>query len=256
MARLDRIRRLILEREASGMGEDGFEEAGLHQQYTFIQLLRQKNTQLQRMAQVLAVACLLLFVVALTSLITVVQGTQYHQSPGSQPTLQTVSHSSGFSMKQQQNKDFTNPSAMLTAPRANITDGKYLQWESKDGNAFCYGGFNYSRGDLVVPRMGIYRVFLQITYESKEGLMCPGQRLRLSNEVLVFRTNYPKDETLLSSVDTVNCSLKQWKKSLYSAGLFHLEANSRLRANSSRSDLIVKNEKQMFFGAELVSVIS
>lgn len=248
MARLEGNRRLILEREASGMDE----EAGLHQQYTSVQLLRQKNKRLQRMAQLLAVAFVLLLVVAVASLITAVHGRQCQQSPDSQ----TVNHTSGFGFQQQQHKNTMTPTAMLTAPEGNITDGQYLQWENETGHVFCHGGFSCTRGDLVVPKRGIYRVFLQITYESKKGLICPLQILKLSNGVSVISDGYLKDETLLLSDDTVNCSMKQWRKSLYTSGLFLLEANSRLHANSLHTDLIVKDQNQVFFGAELVSVIS
>ncbi len=137
------------------------------------------------------------------------------------------------------------------APRHNITDGKYLNWESEIGKIFLHGGFNYSGGDLVVPRQGIYRLFLQITYESKT---CNGQRLELKNDVMVFHDNYLKDVSLLQSYDTVNCSMGRWKKSLYASGLFELEANSKLHVTSSKPDHIMKNEKLTFFGAEFVSV--
>lgn len=128
--------------------------------------------------------------------------------------------------------------------------GEYLEWESKDGYAFCHGGFNYSGGNLVVPRNGIYRVFLQITFQSKRNLKC--DELRLTNRVFIFRDTYAVDVPLLSSVDSVRCSMEPWSKSLYTAGLFFLEANSILRVKSSHPELIVKKEYQVFFGAELL----
>ncbi|XP_044051600.1 tumor necrosis factor ligand superfamily member 15 [Siniperca chuatsi] len=245
---LDWSRRLIREWETSGMEEQGCccrLEAGIHRQDTVIEL-RQKTTRLQRMAQFLAVALLLLTSVALALLLTVVLGER-----GRQPMVQPVSHLSGFD--QQQLKDDKNPSAMLTAPNGNNTDGGYLKWENETGNAFCQGGFKYSSGNLVVPRNGIYRVFLQITYESKEDLKCNRDEvLRLINKVLFIRDTYDEDVCLLSSVDTVSCSMEQWSKSLYTAGLFFLEANSRLHVTSSRPELIVKKQYQVLFGAELL----
>lgn len=139
-----------------------------------------------------------------------------------------------------------------SAPEGDITEGDYLEWESDSGNAFCLGGFNYSSGNLVVPRSGIYRVFLQITYESTDDLKCLGDELRLTNRVVFIRDTYDIDVPLLSSVDTVSCSMEQWSKSLYTAGLFRLEANCRLRVTSSHPELIVKKEYQVFFGAELL----
>ncbi|XP_051278341.1 lymphotoxin-alpha [Dicentrarchus labrax] len=253
MEMLDGNRRLIRhEWESSGcMEDDGCgEHAGLHRQHTMIQFLHQKVTGLQRMALFLAVVLLLLFTVALALLIVVVHGGRGHRLPESQPS----SHSQDISVRQHQHEVFKNPSAMLTAPKGNITNGKYLEWETMDGNAFCHGGFNYSSGDLVVPRNGIYRVFLQITYERKEDHGCDhlDDEIRLRNKVFVYRETYKQYMLLLSSVDTVSCSMTQWTKSLYAAGLFSLEANCRLRVTSSHPQLIVPRESEMFFGAELL----
>nr|XP_020454829.1 lymphotoxin-alpha-like [Monopterus albus] len=141
---------------------------------------------------------------------------------------------------------------MLTAPHGNITNGEYLEWESQgeEGHAHCRG-FNYSNGNLVVPVNGLYRVFLQITYESKTEYHCSVNELRLTNKVYKIWDGYNVDVPLLISVDTVSCSTTQWSKSLYTEGLFSLNANTRLRVSSSCPELIVKKECQMFFGAEL-----
>ncbi|XP_035851598.1 tumor necrosis factor-like isoform X2 [Sander lucioperca] len=261
MEMLDGRRRMIREWETgsmedegcccccSGVGEEG--ESGLHRQNTVFHFLRQQETRLRRMAQFLAVALLLLVALVVALLTTVVLGGRCHHQLMKQRESSTV-----VSGGQQQQKDFENPSAMLTAPRGDNFDGKYLKWESIIGNAFCHGGFNYSSGNLVVPRQGLYSVFLQITYESMEDFLCPSEELRLKNEVVVISDNYNKDVPLLSSVDTVNCTMEQWSKSIYTGGLFFLEANSRLRVTSSDldhiSDLISKKESQVFFGAVLL----
>ncbi|KAM6944126.1 lymphotoxin-alpha-like [Lycodopsis pacificus] len=225
-------------------------ETGLRRQDMLIELLRQKETRHQRMAQLLAVTLLLLSG-ALALLVTLVFGARGRQAPDSQPMLQPHSHSSGVRLKQEQQKDFKNPSAMLTAPIGNNDIGTYLEWESVTGNAFCHGGFNYSSGDLSVPRTGIYRVFLQITYESNDDLECDDQ-LRLTNSVFFITEAYNNSEPLLSSVDSVTCRMKQWSKTLYTAGLFSLQANGRLRVTSTNQNLIMKSEHKVFFGAELL----
>lgn len=253
---LDGSRQLIGEWEASGMEEDGCCSrcccGGVgggetrYRQQTLIQFLRQKDTRLQRMARFLSVAVLLLISMTLASLIATVYGARCHQSPESQPTMLPLP---GITIEQQQRKDLNNPSAMLTAPKGNVTDADYLEWESHDGHAFCHGGFSYSSGNLVVPRNGIYRVFLQITYESTKDIQCPSS---VTSTVYLFRETYNNNVRLLSSVDTVTCSMEQWSKSLYTAGLFFLETNCRLRVKSSHPDLIVKREYEVFFGAELL----
>lgn len=215
--------------------------------------LRHRDTRARRMAHGAAAALLLLllsFLAAAVILLTVVRGGRDQQAPD--PPLQPDSYSTGISMEQQQQKDFKNPSAMLTAPRGNSTVGEYLAWESDDGAAFCHGGFSYSSGSLVVPRNGVYRVFLQITYESKGDFECPSDELRLHNTVFFIRDTYNKNVPLLSSVETVSCSMEQWSKSLYTSGLFSLEANGRLSVKSLYPELIVKKEYQVFFGAELL----
>ncbi|XP_031732643.1 lymphotoxin-alpha-like [Anarrhichthys ocellatus] len=227
-------------------------EAGLHRQDMLIELLRQKETRHQRMAHLLAVTLLLLLSGALALLVPLVFGARGQQAPDSQPMLQPHMHSSGVSLKQEQQKDFKNPCAMLTAPRGNYGIGTYLEWESEVGLAFCHGGFNYSSGDLLVPRTGIYRVFLQITYESKDDPNKCVDEPRLSNSVFFIRDAYNDNVVLLSSVDTLNCSIEQWSKTLYTAGLFSLEANGRLHVKSSHPGLIVKSQHKVFFGAELL----
>ncbi|KAF1388782.1 hypothetical protein PFLUV_G00066230 [Perca fluviatilis] len=255
-------RRLIREWDTGCMEDEGCcccgvgeGESGLHRQNTLFHHLRQQETRLRRMAQFLTVALLLLVALVVALLVTVVLGGRCnHQSADShgQPTKPPESQAV-FSDGQQQQKDFNNPSAMLTAPNGNNLYGEYLKWESNIGNAFCHGGFNYSDGNLVVPRKGIYSVFLQLTYERKKELQCPSDnKLKLTNEVFVISDHYNRDITLLSSVDTVICNMEQWSKSTYTGGLFFLEANSRLRVNSTYRDLISKTESQVFFGAVLL----
>uniref|UniRef100_A0A3Q2ZN39 THD domain-containing protein n=1 Tax=Kryptolebias marmoratus TaxID=37003 RepID=A0A3Q2ZN39_KRYMA len=128
--------------------------------------------------------------------------------------------------------------------------GKYLQWESKLGKAHCGGGFIYSDGDLVVPRTGYYRVYVQIAYESVAEL-CHHNVMLLTHSVLYYSDSYPENVVLLSSVDTVRCN-ETWKKSLYTSAVFHLEANGRLRVTSSQPNHIMKNEQDVFFGADLL----
>uniref|UniRef100_A0A3Q1GDV4 THD domain-containing protein n=1 Tax=Acanthochromis polyacanthus TaxID=80966 RepID=A0A3Q1GDV4_9TELE len=129
--------------------------------------------------------------------------------------------------------------------RGNQIVGEYLQWEI----GHCEGGFHYSNGDLVVPKDGFYRVFLQITYQSN-GEHCPKAEMKLNNKVLCFTDSYPTDTPLLTSDDTVKCNKELWTKSLYTSGLFKLEANARLRVNATYPTFIARNNYEVFFGAE------
>ncbi|XP_041643974.1 lymphotoxin-alpha [Cheilinus undulatus] len=223
-----------------------------YSQNTLVHLLRQEQQRSTRGFRFLSLV--LLLVLAVLTLLTAAMLRGRAHPADSQEMMQSYSHSSGITDKQQQPDYFETPSAMLTAPEGNTNDGVYLKWESRRGHAYCRGGFNYSSGSLVVPRSGVYRVFLQITFESR-NVECPRDGvLRLINIVQLSRDNYPKNLSLLSSVDTVVCSLESWSKSVYTAGLFSLEANWKLLVKSSQPELIARSEDQVFFGAELVSV--
>ncbi|XP_056275221.1 lymphotoxin-alpha-like [Pseudoliparis swirei] len=204
--------------------------------------------QSERRARAVAAALLLLLCGALALLFTGAYGGG-RRPADSQPVMQPSRHSSGVDSRRQE--DQRNPSAMLTAPRGKNLHGRYLDWEQDDGQAFCHGGFLYSNGSLLVPRGGVYRVFLQITYESRADTECDEQ-LRLSNSVLLVRDHYRTPVALLSSVDSVSCSLTQWSKTLYTAGLFSLEELGELHVSSSHPHLIVEAESKVFFGAELL----
>ncbi|KAK5931789.1 hypothetical protein CgunFtcFv8_003556 [Champsocephalus gunnari] len=223
---------------------------GALQPLSLVQSAPRRQTRPPAMAQCLTVGLLLLILAALALLLTVALGGRGHpMSPDSQQTMKPERQASGGGFEQQQQKNSSHPSAMLTAPAGNKTDGDYLLWESEKGNAFCRGGFVYSGGSLVVPRAGLYRVFLQITYESKSRFHCSP---RLKSTVFVLQKSYNLDQPLLKSVDTVSKTLRRWNKSLYTAGLFFLEADSRLRVTSSCQELIVGNEDRVFFGADLL----
>ncbi|XP_077571569.1 lymphotoxin-alpha-like [Stigmatopora nigra] len=146
-------------------------------------------------------------------------------------------------------------SALLTAPVDKKTNGKYLLWESKKGNAYCHGGFLYSNGNLVLPSKGVYRVFLQITYESNGELDNYDGVVMLVNNVFLFHDSYPKDRPLLSSVDTISSNTNQWTKSLHTSGTFILEANSTLRVTSEYVNLISSKEYLVFFGVEILQYL-
>lgn len=266
MAAMDGSRRLISSTHTGGMEDDYGSSTAAH-------LLRQERKYLHRLFQFLAVAHLLLISAVLAFAAVAVLGARAH-SPSCQPTMKPHSHPpAGDVEKHQQRTDLENPvvmptgdkeeplhctksptpTAMLTVPAGNITKGKYLDWESNDGNAHCCGGFKYSGGRLVVPRQGMYRVFLQITFESGAKPCEYVRELKLTNIVYLSQVRYLQDVAILSTVDTVTCSLVSWSKSLYTSGLFRLEADSMLAVTSSSPELIAKKEEEVFFGVEFVS---
>lgn len=139
----------------------------------------------------------------------------------------------------------------LSAPKGNITNGRYLLWQHTLGEAHIDGGFRYSNGSLMVPRKGLYRVFLQALYEIESSDCDRTPFLMVSSWVYVFRQGDGKDRPLLTAVDTVACK-QNVKKSLFTSGIFRLDTNDKLHVTSSHPDLMRKNEFQSFFGAQLV----
>ncbi|KAK2837083.1 hypothetical protein Q5P01_014295 [Channa striata] len=242
--------RLLSQWETSGMGDDDgcccccccrLGEAGLPRRNTRAQLLHKKETTLRRASVCLAAAAVLMLSVAVASVIVIGLA-----APGLHAAKCQLIKTENCTSAEQP-KAVENPSAMLTVPN-NTTTKKYLPWESGLGHAYCQGGFSYSDGSLVVPRTGVYRIFLQITYMNDT---CKDD-VNLSHTVLMYSESYTIDVPLLTSIDTVSCSKKPWTKSLYTSGLQLLEANTRLRVESSHPHLIVSKESEGFFGAELL----
>uniref|UniRef100_A0A667YFL3 THD domain-containing protein n=1 Tax=Myripristis murdjan TaxID=586833 RepID=A0A667YFL3_9TELE len=127
------------------------------------------------------------------------------------------------------------------------TEKDVLEWEDKRGHAHLDGGFGYFDGNLVVPRDGNYKVYVQITYEKYDDFPCE-EELRLFQWVYRFQQSYPDNVTLMSSVDTMSCSMTRPKKSLYASAVFPLKAKDRLWVRSSHPELICHEEHQVFFG--------
>ncbi|XP_061880184.1 lymphotoxin-alpha-like [Entelurus aequoreus] len=168
---------------------------------------------------------------------------------------QSAKHAGRYSpdhSRQQQKDEDKNPSALLTAPEGIATDGQYLRWGTEHHNAHLHGGFSYSDGSLVVPRTGLYRVFLQVTYWIPDDFKYDTCPLRLENIVYIFRTSYKADMPLLSTKRTLACSTKNWYETVYTAASFELDARSKLRVTSTLEHLISTDATSVFFGAELL----
>ncbi|KAM7392118.1 hypothetical protein PAMP_022751 [Pampus punctatissimus] len=219
----------------------------LHAENAWEQRLRHREKTLERIIGCLIVTLFLVILLAVSLPFTLLYG---REESGCKSVC-------GASLvdKQQREKGDLNPSAMLTAiaPTDTSTNVSHLEWDDCLGNAYTRGGFNYSGGTLVVPRNGIYKVYVQITYEG-DSSQCHGNGIKLINNVFVIHESYPKNQTLLSSVDTVSCSMKHWIKSLHTDGSFELKANSRLWVSSSQREFIVMKQYSTFFGAELIAI--
>uniref|UniRef100_A0A3P9PDZ6 THD domain-containing protein n=1 Tax=Poecilia reticulata TaxID=8081 RepID=A0A3P9PDZ6_POERE len=144
----------------------------------------------------------------------------------------------------------------LSVAVGKITNGDNLLWENKTGEAYIDGGFRYDNGTLMVPRKGLYRVFLQTLFEI-DTCHCVDGFLSLSSLVKIFRQGYETETSLLTAADSVACNdhkgdVENLKKSLFTSGIFKLDTNDKLSATSSHPDCMAKNEHMSFFGAQLV----
>ncbi|XP_072242997.1 lymphotoxin-alpha-like [Leuresthes tenuis] len=250
MEMLHGSRQLIHGWKARGMEGDGYEgEAvtGFHLQDYLLQLLRQRETRERRVARLLATLLLLLMLGVLALLVVAGVERKCHASPHNQTEEQPHRHSSDTAVQQ---KKVGVPRALLTAPYENpaVTAEGYLRWEPTKGNAYCEGGFNYSNGELQVPRSGYYRVYLQLTYVDINSMI----PILLEFSVLVIGDAYDENRPLMSSQETVVCREVSCRKSIYTAVTFKLRANDRLRVKSNYQHFISRSERLVFFGAELL----
>ncbi|XP_013885755.1 lymphotoxin-alpha [Austrofundulus limnaeus] len=236
-----------MEEEGCRCGCKGGAEAGVHLQASLAQYARRRATR--RRVAVAVVALLMLGVLAALSTVGLwkqwqMENSQLNSTKDIQPLDDGKHH---MTPAYQQLKEY--PRAKLTVLRES-NDSETLQWESKKGEVYCNGGFLYADGDLVVPRTGFYRVYVQITYGNMDE-KCPAGVMVLTHLVYCYQDGYQKYVQLLKAVDTVRCDTP-WQKSIYSSAVFHLNANDRLRVRSTQPKNIMKNEHEAFFGAELL----
>ncbi|KAL0979562.1 hypothetical protein UPYG_G00186590 [Umbra pygmaea] len=151
-----------------------------------------------------------------------------------------------------------NPCAHLTAPSTfNNYESNYLKWEDQLGLAQLRE-FTYQDGDLIVPRDGMYKVYLQITFRMPGDFNCREDVFVISQTVKLFAMSYQKDTNLLTASDTVYCKTQTethyWETSPYISGVFKLEAGDKLRVwkDNMYQEMMLLEEDKTFFGAHLI----
>ncbi|XP_057213320.1 uncharacterized protein si:ch211-158d24.4 isoform X1 [Triplophysa rosa] len=102
---------------------------------------------------------------------------------------------------------------------------------------------------LIVHRGGTYKVSLQILYRGVQEQRS-GQTL-LSHEIRRYTAGYPIPLTMLVYKETINFMSHMWRKTLFSEGVYSLEAGDRLKVWSENRSLIdgSSNVQQTFFVA-------
>uniref|UniRef100_A0A3P8ZCL1 THD domain-containing protein n=1 Tax=Esox lucius TaxID=8010 RepID=A0A3P8ZCL1_ESOLU len=149
--------------------------------------------------------------------------------------------------------------ASLPAPRSfNNSKREYLEWEDHFGHVHL-SEFKYHDGDLIVPRDGIYKVYLQITFRRPGNFQCDTDVFILTQKVLLYAANYPENVDLLAASDIVYCmpnseEMPYWEKSPNTSGVFKLNAGDKLRVKNGNRfhELMLLQEDKTFFGAHLI----
>ncbi|XP_010874517.2 tumor necrosis factor [Esox lucius] len=180
------------------------------------------------------------------------------ETTGVQNLLGNASALSPSDSEQQQHAA-TIPSAHLTAPRSfNNSKREYLEWEDHFGHVHL-SEFKYHDGDLIVPRDGIYKVYLQITFRRPGNFQCDTDVFILTQKVLLYAANYPENVDLLAASDIVYCmpnseEMPYWEKSPNTSGVFKLNAGDKLRVKNGNRfhELMLLQEDKTFFGAHLI----
>ncbi|XP_055080209.1 tumor necrosis factor ligand superfamily member 11-like [Periophthalmus magnuspinnatus] len=159
--------------------------------------------------------------------------------------------------KQQSDRDVSYPSALLTITKRAL----YPEWQWEQGNAHLQS-MTVSNGNLSVSTEGLYRLYLQVTFEfihkaygkcqrctDSEPMCDKDLKMFLEISVQRFSNSYKSFRTLLSSQDTMSCS-HDWSKTMITTGVFLLDANTKLRVKLQHSELVNNQDTHTFFGAE------
>ncbi|XP_018588392.2 tumor necrosis factor ligand superfamily member 15-like isoform X1 [Scleropages formosus] len=155
-------------------------------------------------------------------------------------------------VSQRQTSEYpVKPSAHLTAPCA-LSQPHVIHWND---NQAIIQGFKYKEGELIVPQSGKYHVYLQITFRKPESYNCSEGDLfiPLRPEVRVWQDSYPEYVPLMSASDYLSCK-EIFEKSIYTAGMYDLEKNSKLQVwyGADKELAVQTDEQKIFFGAFLV----
>ncbi|XP_026886592.2 tumor necrosis factor ligand superfamily member 15 isoform X2 [Electrophorus electricus] len=90
---------------------------------------------------------------------------------------------------------------------------------------------------LIVPSAGMYRIALQVTYRGTDQVSSSKQMI-LEHHLAVLSDSYQQDRTMLSAFETVYSENTNWRKSLYSEGIFNFQKGDGLKVKTSNLRLV------------------
>lgn len=97
---------------------------------------------------------------------------------------------------------------------------------------------------LEVNRSGTYKVSLQITYRGLDKYI---NETILKQDIEKYPVSYGRRISLLTYTETMNFTSRYWRKSLFSEGIFSLEAGDKLIVASNNLPLIDISHQTTFF---------
>ncbi|TRY55482.1 hypothetical protein DNTS_027871 [Danionella cerebrum] len=135
----------------------------------------------------------------------------------------------------------------LTVPKKSKLKYGDVEWiptpESVHPNNTGYLSLSVNGSHLEVLRTGIYRICLQITYKH---ITEAEQNVSLQQDVYITSDKYENEILQLTSMEAVN--FDYWRKSLFTEGIFELDAGDKLfiRANLSFIDVYTNYRQKNF----------
>ncbi|KAK1787099.1 hypothetical protein P4O66_017476 [Electrophorus voltai] len=109
-----------------------------------------------------------------------------------------------------------------------------LMWEQNKLFGFSLSS---DSATLIVPSAGMYRIALQVTYRGTDQVSSSKQMI-LEHHLAVLSDSYQQDRTMLSAFETVYSENTNWRKSLYSEGIFNFQKGDGLKVKTSNLRLV------------------
>lgn len=125
----------------------------------------------------------------------------------------------------------------VTTLQKNVSGKGYVTWRLP-GDHMDHAEFSLDSDgkSLIIHRPGTYKVSLQILYRGVQGQHY--DQTNLSHEIRRYTDGYPIPLTMLIYMETINFSSYRWRKTVFSEGIYSLEAGDRLKVWSEDRSLI------------------
>jgi hypothetical protein len=125
------------------------------------------------------------------------------------------------------------------------SDGHVFQWFNGYSEEFIDDGMNYTNGSIIVPKPGLYYIYVQVNCDPDQNSWC-GYSIRVNGNTV---TEHHVDQTS-SGLDVLNGQTSE------SGLLRKLNAGDRLSVTARNTGFFHIRYNQSFFGAVWLSSVS